>query len=159
LTKLRGAFVRAISDQHATIIKAATAAAYEALGGVSRAAEALKVGSSTLTKYASTGEEWSESFIRLDLAVELDRRCDHPFLLTAFTRVVRDEKPQSFGSITASAILKLDGVLDDVVRTVAAAIEDDNHIDAAERLEIRERIVAAKQFLARLDAMMVGVDG
>lgn len=148
--------MRAISDIHASIIKAATSSAYEALGGVSRAAEALGVASSTLTKYASPAEEWRESFIRLDLAAELDRRCDHPFMLSAFTRIVRDEKPQSFGAITASAILKLDGVLDDVVRTVAAAIEDDNHIDAAERLEIRERIVAAKQFLARLDAMMVG---
>jgi hypothetical protein len=147
--------VRAISDTHASIIKAATAAAYEALGGVSRAAEALGVASSTLTKYASTGEEWKESFIRLDLAAELDRRCDHSFLLTAMTRVVKDEKPSCLGALTASAILKLDGVLDDVVRTVAAAIEDD-HIDAAERLQIRERIVAAKQYLARLDAMMIG---
>lgn len=148
--------MRAISDQHASFIKAATAAAYEAMGGVSRAAEALGVASSTLTKYASPGEEWRESFIRLDLAAELDRRCDHPFLLTAMTRVVKDEKPQSFGKITASAILKLDGVLDDVVRTVASAIENDDHIDAAERLEIRERIVEAKQYLARLDAMMIG---
>ncbi|MDX0604710.1 hypothetical protein GOD78_26615 [Sinorhizobium medicae] len=58
--------MRAISDEHASIIKSATAAAYEALGGVSRAAEALGVASSTLTKYASTGEEWRDSFIRIE---------------------------------------------------------------------------------------------
>ncbi|RVO34337.1 hypothetical protein [Sinorhizobium meliloti] len=147
--------MRAISEEHASIIKAATAAAYEALGGVSRAAEALGVASSTLTKYASTGEEWRDSFIRLDLAAELDRRCDHPFLLTAMSRIVKDERVSSFGAVTASAVLRLDGVLDDVVRAVAAALEDDDHIDAAERQAIRNRIVAAQQYLARLDAMMM----
>ena len=147
--------MRAISDEHASIIKAATAAAYEALGGVSRAAEALGVASSTLTKYASTGEEWRDSFIRLDLAAELDRRCDHPFMLTALSRIVKDERVSSFGAVTASAVLRLDGVLDDVVRAVAAALEDDDHIDAAERQAIRNRIVAAQQYLARLDAMMM----
>ncbi|PLU55242.1 hypothetical protein BMJ22_34665, partial [Sinorhizobium medicae] len=111
--------------------------------------------SSTLTKYASTGEEWRDSFIRLDLAVELDRRCDHPFLLTAMSRIVKDEHVSSFGVVTASAVLRLDGVLDDVVRAVAAALEDDDHIDAAERQAIRNRIVAAQQYLARLDAMMM----
>jgi len=147
--------VRTISDLHASTIKAATAAAYEAMGGVSRAAEALGVGSSTLTKYASTGAEWGQNFIRFDLAAELDRRTGHPFLLSALSRIVSQEQPTSFGAVTAAAILRLDGVLDDVVRTVALAIEDD-HIDAAERQAIRQRIVAAKQYLARLDAMMVG---
>ncbi|KKX28416.1 hypothetical protein [Rhizobium sp. LC145] len=150
--------MRAISDEHAAIIKDATAAAYEALGGVSRAAEALNVATSTLTKYASHGDEWRENFIRLDLAVELDRRCDHPFLLTAMTRVVNDERVSAFGAVTASAILRLDGVLDDVVREVATAIED-GHIDAGERRAIRARIVAAKQYLAKLDAMMAGAGG
>jgi len=147
--------VRAISDEHAAIIKAATAASYEAMNGVSRAAEALGVASSTLSKYASTGEEWRDSFIRLDLAVALDRRSDHPFLLTAMSRIVQDENVAPFGAVTASAILRLDGVLDDVVREVARAIEDDR-IDASERQAIRNRIVAAKQYLARLDRMMTG---
>ncbi len=147
--------MRAISDHHASTIKAATAAAYEAMGGVSRAAEALGVGSSTLTKYASTGGEWGQNFIRFDLAAELDRRTGHPFMLSALQQIVSEDQPTSFGAVTAAAILRLDGVLDDVVRTVALAIEDD-HIDAAERQAIRHRIVAAKQYLARLDAMMVG---
>lgn len=139
------------------IIKAATVASYEAMGGVSRAAEALGVRSSTLTKYASTGEEWEQNVIRLDLAAELDRRTDHPFMLTAMTRIVKDERPAEFGVVTASAILRLDGVLDDVVREVALAIED-GHIDAGEKQAIRNRIVAAKQYLARLDSMMAGLE-
>lgn len=147
--------MRAISDNDGGIIKAATAAAYEAMGGVSRAAEALLVGSSTLTKYASKGDEWKDSFIRLDLAVELDRRTGHPFLLEAMTKLVRNEPVKSFGDLTASAVLRLDGVLDDVVREIALAIED-NHIDAAEKLAVREKIIAAQTFLARLDAMVTG---
>ena len=153
--------MRAVSDLHAKIIKSATAAAYEAMGGVSRAAEALGVRSSTLTKYASPGEEWSETFIRFDLAAELDRRTDHPFLLQAMSQIVRpDSAPSSealsFGALTASAILKLDGVLDDVVREVVLAIEDD-FVDSAERRAIRARIVSAMSILARLDAVMAGV--
>ncbi len=147
--------MRAISRDHAVIIKNATASGFDALGGVSRAAEALKVGTPVLTKYASHGEQWCESFIRFDLAVEMDRRTGHPFMLNAMTQLVRDEKVSDFGAVTASAILRLDGVLDDVVREVARAIED-GHADAAERQAVRRRIVAAQQALARLDATMTG---
>lgn len=148
--------MRSKSETAASIIKAATVASYEAMGGVMRAAEALGVGSSTLTKYASPDEAWSDRFIRVDLAVELDRRTGHPFLLEAMTRLVRSEPVKSFGELTAAAILRLDGVLDDVVREVVRAIEDD-HVDAAERLAVRERIVAAQAILGKLDALMVGV--
>lgn len=147
--------MRSVSDCN-SIIKAATASAYEAVGGVSAAANLLGVGSSSLTKYASTGEEWTSSFIRFDLAVQLDRQSPHPFMLSAMSQLVSEEKPASLGKITASAILRLDGVLDDVVREVARAIEDDDHVDAAEKLAIRNRINAAKRFLAQLDAMLVG---
>ncbi|OLP56649.1 hypothetical protein BJF92_11195 [Rhizobium rhizosphaerae] len=150
--------MRAISDHHAQTIKAATAAGIEALGGVRRASDALRVGSSTLTKYASTAPEWADSFIRLDLAVEMDRRTHHPFLLTAMSRLVGDQPVPGFGEVTALAILRLDGVLDDVVREVARAIED-GHVDARERQAVRARIVAAKQELARLDALMIGGAG
>lgn len=143
------------STNDASAIKAATAASIEAAGGVSRAAEALKIGSSTLTKYASTNEEWRQSFIRLDLAVQLDRRSGHAFLLDAMTGLVRGSNVQPAGMVTASAVLRLNGVLDSVVHEVAQAIED-YRVDAAERLAIRRRIVAAQMELARLDALMVG---
>jgi hypothetical protein len=137
-----------------SIIKAATVSAYEAVGGVTAAADMLGVRSSTLSKYASSGEDWQSNFIRLDLAVQLDRQSAHPFLLSAMDRLVKAERPAGFGSVTASAILKLDGVLDDVVREVARAIEGDDRIDAAERVAIRSKIVAAKQILAQLDAVL-----
>ena len=145
--------MRSILDCN-SMIKAATSAAYEAVGGVMAAADILGVRSSTLTKYASTGDEWQSNFIRFDLAVQLDRQSAHPFLLSAMERLVKDERPASFGKVTASAILKLDGVLDDVVREVVRAIDGDDYIDAAERVAIRSRIVAAKQMLAQLDAVL-----
>ena len=148
--------MRSISDSAASIIKAATAASYEAMGGVMRAAEALGVGSSSLTKYASPADDWRDSFIRLDLAVELDRRTGHPFLLNAMIQLVQPEEPKPLGEITAAAILKLDGVLDDVVREVARALED-GRVDSAERQAVRSRIIAAQRDLARLDAMMLGL--
>ncbi len=134
-------------------IKAATAASLEAVGGVSRAAEALDIGSSTLTKYASTGEEWRQNVIRLDLAVRLDRASGHPFLLESFSGLVRREQPAAPAEVSPRAVLRLNAILDDVVREVAAAI-DDARIDAGERLAIRKRIVAAQQELARLDALV-----
>lgn len=146
--------MRSISKQDSAFLKAATAAAYTALGGVSRTAELLGVASSTLTKYASTGAEWAESFIRLDLAVELDRRTSHPFLLSAIQQLLSDAPATDGWALTASAVLRLDGVLDDVVREVARAIED-GHVDAAERLAVRNRIAAAQRNLALLDATIV----
>lgn len=144
-----------ISENDRLTFKAVTAASLEGAGGVSNAARLLNVASSTLTKYASTGEEWRESFIRLDLAVALDRHTDHPFFLNAMSQMVADKPQPSFGSVTAAAMLRLDGILEDVVRVVAMALED-NVFDAAEKLAARKRIVAAQQGLARLDAAIVG---
>lgn len=148
--------MRAISDKDGAFIKTATVASLEALGGVSKAAKLLQVASSTLTKYASPAEEWRESFVRLDLAVEMDRRTGHPFLLDAMTSLVRSAPVKGFGQLTAAAVLRLNTVLDDVVREVAMAIEDD-HVDAAERVAVCDRIVAAQSLLARLHAQIAGV--
>lgn len=136
-------------------IKAATVASYEAVGGVNRAAEALRIGGSVLTKYASLNEEWQKSVIRLDLAVQLDRMAGHPFLLNTMAQLVSGSRPAASGDVTARCVLRLDGILDDVVREVARAI-DDERVDAGERQAIRRRIVAAQQELSRLDALMIG---
>lgn len=147
--------MRSLTETEKNMLKAATAADYEALDGVSRAADYLGVASSTLTKYASTGADWRESFIRIDLAVALDRAAGHPFILTAMSELVRGRAGECFGAVTAAAILRLNGILDDVVRKVAMALED-GQIDAGERLTIRNTIVAAQRNLAALDAVMVG---
>jgi hypothetical protein len=144
-----------LTENDKNMLKAATGAAYEALGGVSRTADRLGVASSTLTKYASTGADWRQNFIRLDLAVALDRASAHPFLMTAMSELVRGRAGEGFGAVTAAAVLRLNGVLDDVVRKVALALED-GVLDAGERLAIRNTIVAAQRNLAALDAVMIG---
>jgi hypothetical protein len=150
-----GVFVRSLSEHDCVTIKAATAAAYEALGGVSRAAEYLGVRPSTLTKYASPASEWRGNFIRLDLAVALDRASEHPFLITVMDDLVRRERAEALGHVSAGMALRMSTVFHEVVREVAMAIED-GVIDAAERLAVRNRIVAAQRDLGRLNAMMIG---
>jgi len=147
--------VRFISDEHAKILKDATASAVMALDGTSRAAKLLGVASSTITKYASPADEWRESFVRLDLAAEMDRLSGHSFLTSALARVVTGDPEPPTGPVTASLVLRLNGILDDVVREVAAALED-GHIDSGERLAVRRRIAVAQRKLARLDARMAG---
>jgi hypothetical protein len=68
---------------------------------------------------------------------------------------VRGRAGEGFGAVTAAAVLRLNGVLDDVVRKVALALED-GVLDAGERLAIRNTIVAAQRNLAALDAVMIG---
>ncbi|QXZ79631.1 hypothetical protein [Rhizobium sp. L51/94] len=148
--------MRLFSDDNCGVLKAATAASYEAMGGVRRAAEALGVASSTLTKYASADPQWKDSFIRVDLAVALDRRTVHPFLGAAMRKLTEAAVVPSFGDLTAAAILRLDYVLNDVVREVVDAI-DDARIDAAERTAVCERIVAAQGALAKLYSHMVAL--
>ncbi len=140
----------------AALLKAATVAGFAAIGGTSQAASLLGVGISTASKYASNAPEWAANLIRVDLAVMLDREAGHPFITSAMRHLV-EEAPCGFaGPLTASAILKLDGVLDDVVREVAAAM-DDGHLDAAERQAVRHRIALAQASLARLDSFVAGV--
>ena len=147
--------MRPFSDDDFKALKGATVASFEALGGVSSAARCLGVASSTLTKYASLASEWAQSFIRLDLAAQADRLTSHPYFAATLQRLVADGAPGGFGAMTASAILRLDRALDDVVRAIADAIEDD-HIDSAESLLIRRKIVVAYEFLARAERMTGG---
>lgn len=153
--------MRSISVKTAAALKTSTQAAYDAVGGPLQAADLLGVGSPALSKYASLDPQWSERFIRIDLALDLDRRSGHPFILTTMAReagfqLVRDEVPDA-GDVTICplSLLRLDRILDDVVDEVAAAIED-GKADAHERREIRKRIGAAKKALGKLDALMAG---
>ena len=153
--------MRSISDIGARALKAATAAAYEALGGVSLVSEILGIGISTLSKYASFNDEWRDNFIRIDLAVELDRRTEHPFILSTMARelgyeLVREVRcEQVSADLSPTGVLRLHRILDDVGHETARAIED-GYVDAAERQSIRRKIALAMQELARLDGFMIG---
>ncbi|WP_377299790.1 hypothetical protein [Rhizobium sp. SGZ-381] len=148
--------MRAFFDEAGPALKAATVASISAVGGVSHASRLLGIGTAALSKYSSTSGEWANSFIRVDLAAALDRAAGHDFITSTMRGLVDGEKPAGFGQLTALAVLRLDGVLDDVVREVAQAIED-GHADACERQAVRARIVPAMRALAALDALMAGL--
>lgn len=144
-------------------LKANTQAAYDAVGGATSAAGLLGVTVATLSKYASPAEQWKENFIRADLAVELDRRSAHPFILTTMARelgyglVQLELVAGPEVTLCPLSLLKLDRILGEVVDEVSTSLED-GHADALERKEIRKRIATAKTALAKLDALMVGGD-
>lgn len=154
--------MRSISRQTAAALKTATGEAYEVLGGTVMAADVLGVGSPVLSKYASRSDQWAESFIRIDLAVDLDRRSEHPFILTTMARetgyrVIKDTQEASDLTLTPMGVLKLDRILDSVVHETAQALAD-GHVSEAEKRDIRKRISAAKIALAKLDQMLIGGD-
>jgi hypothetical protein len=152
--------VRSISPKTAAALKSTTQAAYDAVGGVMQASDLTGIGSPQLTKYASRDEKWADRFIRIDIAVDLDRRSPHPFILTTMAReigfrIVPDASRADGMSLCPMGILRLDGILADVVRETATAIAD-GHVCAAEKHLIRKKIAAAKIALAQLDALLIG---
>lgn len=152
--------MRSISPKTAAALKTSTGAAYDAVGGTVQAADLLGVGSPVLSKYASTAPQWVESFIRIDLAIDLDRRSHHPFILTTMAReigyrLVRETPEVCDLTLSPMGVLKLDRVLDELVHELAAALED-NHISAAERRELQKKSAAVKVMIAKLDAALIG---
>ena len=150
--------MRSITQKTANALKSSTEAAYDAVGGTVQAADLLGVGSPVLSKYASTSAQWSESFIRVDLALDLDRRSQHPFILTTYAReagykLIKDDTAAADMALTPMGILRLDQILSDVVRELTAALAD-GRIDAFEKRAIRKRIAYAKVLLAQIDTMM-----
>lgn len=148
--------MRSFSDIAGPVLKAATVSSLEAVGGISAASKLLGIGTPALSKYASSADEWAKNFIRVDLAVALDKAAGHPFITAAMGEMLSRDRAATFGQLTATAVLRLDGVLDDVVREVATAI-DDGKLDACERQAVRARIVPAMRALASLDALMAGL--
>jgi hypothetical protein len=146
-----------LSIDPASAVKAATLAAVDAVGGVSAASALLGIGVSTVSKYVSPAAEWSRNVIRADLAVTLDRAAGHPFIGQTMDRL-RSETltAPTAADLTDRFLLRLDRVLDDVVREVAEAMED-GRMDAAERQVVRARIVAAQQSLAHLSLFVSGI--
>jgi hypothetical protein len=119
LTSFQGSLHARFFQQNGQCPQGRDDSSFEAVGGVSRASDLLGIGAGTLSKYASTSDEWSRNFIRVDLAVALDAAAGHPFITSTMGDLLGARRPQSFGELTAAAVLKLNGILDDVVREVA----------------------------------------
>ncbi|PWE57644.1 hypothetical protein DEM27_00055 [Metarhizobium album] len=154
--------MRTLSEISLRALKAATAAAFDLAGGVTLLSQLLRMGIPTLSKYASFNEEHGDNFIRVDLAVEADRRAGSPVITAAMARelgyrLVREERvggsPLEFCHRTA---LRLNADLVDVIREITAAL-DDLKIDAGERKRILKEINEAIRALEQARDQLTGV--
>nr|WP_154146718.1 phage regulatory CII family protein [Brucella sp. 10RB9212] len=133
-------------------------------GGISCIVPFTRVGVSTLSKYASFGEEHGDSFMPIDVAVEVDRRAQTPTIIKAAAGLLGYElipASSSAGRSSDNATLtemdahRVMSEAMDVSKSIVTALED-GRIDAGEKRgitkEVREAIRALEGVLKRLEA-------
>lgn len=140
--------MRTISEQEQRSLKAATDGAYVLGGGISCILPFTRVGVSTLSKYASFNDEHHDSFMPIDVVVEVERRAKSPVIIRQLAALVGyelvpckryDEPARAVTEADAHRVLK---EAMDVAQAIIAARED-NRIDAAERKIIDKELVEA----------------
>ncbi|MGO6998995.1 phage regulatory CII family protein [Rhizobium leguminosarum] len=146
--------MRTISEMETRSIKAATDAAYMLGGGVTAFPDLTRVNVSTLSKYASFNDEYRESLIPCDVAIEADRRAQSPVILTAMARLlgyrlVRDDEAELRQPATLSDVMKTYSESADVIREANKALAD-GEIDAADRKAVLPEIDEAIRALQQL---------
>ena len=153
--------MRAFSEQQYDGLKKACDVGYIVAGGVSLFLRLTRLrGTSQLTKYASSNEDDRETFMPIDVAVDLDRAARTPIVTGAMAALLGYRlEPLSASVADAEKLSEKDAhhILSeamDVSRTLLAAYAD-GRIDAAERRqlrrEVRELIRAAEIILAKLE--------
>jgi hypothetical protein len=161
LTVLTGVFVRAFSEQQYDTLKRACDVGYVVAGGHSLFLRLTRLrGTSQLTKYASSNEDDRDTYMPLDVAVDLDRASRTPIVTGAMAALLGYRlEPLSASIIDTEKLTERDAhnILSeamDVSKALLAAFAD-GRIDALERKqlrrEIRELIRAAEVILAKLE--------
>ena len=156
--------MRTISEQEQRSLKSATDGAYMLSGGISCIVPFTRVGVSTLSKYASFGEEHADSFMPIDVVIEVDRRAQTPTIIKAAAGLLGYElvpassasgKSSDSAPLTEMDAHRVMSEAMDVSKSIVTALED-GRIDAGERREItkevREAIRALENVLRRLEA-------
>ncbi|MGG7581007.1 phage regulatory CII family protein [Rhizobium sp. Nf11,1] len=158
--------MRTISEVDIRAIKGATEAAYQLGGGVTAFPDLTRVNVSTLSKYASFNDDYRESVIPCDVAVEADRRAKSPVIVSAMARLLgyrlvpeaEEAKPAEAGDLLGD-LLKVIDEFGDVVREARKALADGS-VDAADRKalnpEISEAFRALEQFRDRINGRAAG---
>ncbi|MGY5812024.1 phage regulatory CII family protein [Rhizobium sp. LEGMi198b] len=151
--------MRTISEMEVRSIKSATEGSYVLGGGVSDFPEFTRVGISTLSKYASFNDEFKDTVIPCDVAIEADRRAKSPRIVSAMARVlgyrlVADDGGAVRGPVTEMDAHKVLSESMDLTKAILDALLD-NRIDALERKRIvaegREALRAIEQVLAKIE--------
>jgi hypothetical protein len=154
-----GVFVRTISEVEVRSIKSATEASYTLGGGVTAFPDLTRVNVSTLSKYASFNDEFTETVIPCDVAIEADRRAKSPAITSAMARalgfrLVPAEADTANGPLTERDAHRVLSETMDLSKTILDALLD-HRIDALERKKIareaREAMRAIEQVLIKLE--------
>lgn len=156
--------MRTISEQEQRSLKAATDGAYVLGGGISCILPFTRVGVSTLSKYASFNDEHHDSFMPIDVVVEVERRAKSPVIIRQLAALVGyelvpckryDESARAVTEADAHRVLK---EAMDVAQAIIAARED-NRIDAAERKIIDKELVEAIRALESVRRALASGEG
>lgn len=153
--------MRAFSEQQYDSLKRSCDVSYLVGGGVSLIFRMTRLkGTSQLTKYASTNEEDKETFMPIDVALDVDRAAHTPIITGKMAEMLGYRLEPLMASIEGSDALSerdAHNILSeamDVSKALLAAFAD-GRIDALERKqlrrELRELIRAAEIILAKLD--------
>ncbi|WP_273794341.1 phage regulatory CII family protein [Brucella intermedia] len=150
--------MRTISEPERRTLKAATDGAYVLSGGISRILDFTRVSTSQLSKYASFGDDNADSFVPVDVAIEIDRAAKSPVIVKEMAALLgygliplRPDSDQS----EYQAVTEADGyrALKETMDVVQAVIDAraDGGIDAADRKNVRKEIREAIRELEGLD--------
>ena len=154
--------MRTISEQEQRSLKSATDGAYALAGGISCILPFTRVGTSTLSKYASFNDEHHDSFVPLDVAIEIDRKAQTPTIirqaaaLLGFDLVSASDLQgdENNSLVTAMDAHRVMSETMDVSQAVLTAL-DDGRIDAGERKliakEVREAMRALQDLLCKVE--------
>lgn len=161
--------MRTILEAEIIAIKGATEAGIVHGGGYSVMAAFTRVNVPALSKYASVTRviepggqsrlEHGDKVVPLDIAVEIDRRARHPWIVGEAARLLGYRLEPLNGAPRMSPISERDAHVImaeamDASRVILAAF-DDGRLDAVEKRqlkqELRELIRAAQQVLERID--------
>jgi hypothetical protein len=144
--------VRHFSEEAYGSLKRAVEVAYSLAGGVSLFAMVTRVKVPALSKYASPGEEHEETFMPIDVALDLDFAAKQPVVLTmmadlqGYDLVPKGEGIHSPRKVTDGDAIDLMSEAMDVVRALQTA-RADGRIDHADRKRVLSEIAQLEREL------------
>ncbi len=153
--------MRSLSEIGLRALKAATAASYDLAGGVSLLSQLLRMSVATVSKYASFNPDHSENFIRIDLAVEADRRAGSPVIVSAMARELGfrleplQDAARSSNPLSEADAMRIMDEAADIWRTARAAWAD-GRLDAAERRELGQKL---RQLMRACECVLSRLEG
>ncbi len=150
--------MRTISEPERRTLKAATDGAYVLSGGISRILDFTRVSTSQLSKYASFGDDNADSFVPIDVAIEIDRAAKSPVIVKEMAALLGYSLiPLRTGCDKSEyqAVTEADGyrALKETMDVVQAVIDAraDGWIDAADRKNVLKEIREAIRELEGLE--------